>query len=89
VFDQTSDQDQAPPATAPAPTIHPRQVFTVPQLRDLLRLNPSTLDREIRKGRLRCSLRAGRRFVLGAWALEWIARGEVRRRAGRNGAGGP
>jgi hypothetical protein len=65
--------------TPPAPVIHPRQVFTVEQARLALGLAETTLDREIRLGRLRCSMRGGRRWVLGEWLLDWIKAGEAER----------
>jgi hypothetical protein len=91
--DPTSSQ--APPAAAPV--IERTAVYSVEQLRAALALNQTTLDREIRKGRLRCAKRAGRRWVLGVWVLQWLAGGEKKRperrgraqpppRAGRNGA---
>jgi hypothetical protein len=43
-------------------------------------LAQATLRREVRRGRLRVSKRAGRYYVLGAWLLEWLRTGEIRRR---------
>jgi len=63
----------------PAPVIHSSQVFTVEQATAALALNATTLSREIRKGRLRCSMRGGRRWVLGSWLLAWLESGEVER----------
>jgi hypothetical protein len=55
----------------------------------LLDLPPSTLDREIRLGRLGCSMRAGRRWILGSWLLRWLADGaKGRRKRVRVGANG-
>jgi hypothetical protein len=63
------------PSAKPAPVIEPRAAYSVEQARLLLDLPPSTLDREIRLGRLRCSMRAGRRWILGTWLLRWLADG--------------
>jgi hypothetical protein len=54
-------------------------VFTVEQARLALGLADTTLDREIRLGRLRCSMRGGRRWILGEWLLAWLKAGEVQR----------
>jgi hypothetical protein len=62
-----------------APVVSPNAVFTVPQAQRTLRLAAGTLPREIRLRRLRVAKRAGRYFVLGAWLLEWLEAGEVRR----------
>jgi hypothetical protein len=61
------------------PVIHPDQVFTLDALQKTLNLRDGTLAREIRLGRLRSSKRAGRRWILGAWVLEWLQAGESRR----------
>jgi hypothetical protein len=65
------------------PVLSPRAVYTRLQATALLGLKPSTLATEIRKGRLRVSRRAGRYFILGAWLLEWIERGETSSRRRR------
>jgi hypothetical protein len=72
----------------PLLTIHPNDVYSAAGAREALGLTASTIRREVREGRLRVSKRAGRYFLLGAWLLEWIAGGEVRRSGadrGRNG----
>jgi hypothetical protein len=61
------------------PIVHPDTVYTVEQLQAALRLRPSTVARECRLKRLRHSKRAGRIYVLGAWVLQWIIGGEVKR----------
>ncbi len=61
------------------PVIDPNAVFDLQQARQLLGLAKNTLGREIRLGRLRCSKRAGKCFVLGSWLLEWIQAGEIKR----------
>jgi hypothetical protein len=65
------------------PVLDPRAVYTRLHATALLGLKPSTLATEIRKGRLRVSRRAGRYFILGAWLLEWIERGETSSRRRR------
>jgi hypothetical protein len=72
----------------PPPVLDPRAVYTRLQATALLGLKPSTLATEIRKGRLRVSRRAGRYFILGAWLLEWIERGETSSRRRRKEVSG-
>jgi hypothetical protein len=60
--------------------IHPTSVYSLEAAREALGLARATLGREIRLGRLRVSKRAGRYFILGAWLLEWLEAGEVRRK---------
>ena len=70
--------------------IRPNEVFDRDSAQKSLGLTKSSLAREIRLGRLRCSKRGGRCLFLGKWLLEWIAAGEVRpRREGRAGEGDP
>jgi hypothetical protein len=59
--------------------IHPTAAYLDPDLRAGLRLPLSTLKRETAKRRLRYSKRAGVRYYLGEWVLEWLRAGEVRR----------
>jgi hypothetical protein len=61
-------------------TLHPRTIYSLESARAALGLAQATLRREIRLGRLRVSKRAGRYFILGAWLLEWLEAGEVRRK---------
>lgn len=74
-----------PPVPAPdvipkvAPVIDPRAVYTLGSGRAALGLAKGCLPREIRQGRLRAAKRAGRYLILGAWLLEWIETGEVKR----------
>jgi hypothetical protein len=77
---------QAEPAERAGPllTIHPNDVFTLSGARAALRLAKSTFRREVREGRLRVSCRAGRRWLLGSWLLEWLRGGELAR-PGANG----
>jgi hypothetical protein len=59
--------------------IHPDAVYSLESARAALGLARATLRREVRLGRLRVSKRAGRYYLLGAWLLEWLRAGEVRR----------
>jgi hypothetical protein len=70
------------PAERPGPLIriHPRDVFTLAGARAALRLSKTTFRREVREGRLRVSSRAGRRWLLGEYLLEWLAEGELPRK---------
>ncbi len=62
-----------------APVIHPDSVFSLIQARLALDLPVNCLPREIRKGRLRAAKCAGRTMILGAWILQWVERGEMKR----------
>ncbi len=62
-----------------APRIFANQVFSRQSAQETLGLPKSTLPREIRLGRLRVAKRAGRYFILGAWLLEWLRAGELRK----------
>jgi hypothetical protein len=73
-------QAEAPPAPPPH-VIQPTAVYTVEQLQAALGLARSTVRTERRMGRLRVAKRAGRYYVLGAWLLEWLQAGELKRRA--------
>jgi hypothetical protein len=54
-------------------------VYNLETARAALDLTRSTLNRELRLGRLRASKRAGRYYLLGEWLIEWLRAGEVRR----------
>jgi hypothetical protein len=72
------------PAAPPGPLphiVHPHAVYDMPQARAALGLSKGTLSREVRLGRLRVSVRAGKRFFLGSWLLQWIESGELHRPA--------
>jgi hypothetical protein len=73
-----NDSKEAAP-TSPA-IINPHAVYTIPTARAALGLAEHTLPRECRLGRLRCSKRAGKILILGAWLLQWVEGGEVKRR---------
>jgi hypothetical protein len=60
-------------------TIVPTAVYDLEAARAALNLAKTTLNRELRQGRLRVTKRAGKYFVLGTWLLEWLRAGEVRR----------
>jgi hypothetical protein len=70
----------SPEHAGPLLTIHPTDVYTLAGARAALRLAKSTFRREVREGRLRVSCRAGRRWLLGEWLLEWLLAGELPRR---------
>jgi hypothetical protein len=85
--------DEPSQAEPPPPRVHvipPEAVYDLVTARQALRLARGTLPREIKLGRLRAAKRAGKVLILGAWLLEWIAAGEVRRRqpSGLNGHAG-
>jgi hypothetical protein len=71
--------DHQAPCRAVPPIIDANAVFTLETARTALDLKRNCLPREIRKGRLRATKRAGRYFILGSWVLEWLEQGEVRR----------
>jgi hypothetical protein len=54
-------------------------VYDLETARAALNLTRTTLNRELRLGRLRASKRAGRYYLLGEWLIEWLRTGEVRR----------
>ena len=60
--------------------IHPTSVYLVGDAQKLLCLRPSSVRREVRAGRLRIAKRCGRYYLLGAWILEWIEKGELKKR---------
>jgi len=59
--------------------IVPTAVYDLEAARSALGLTRTTLNRELRLGRLRASKRAGKYLLLGQWLVEWIEGGEVRR----------
>jgi hypothetical protein len=63
----------------PPVVIQPTAVFSKEDLRQLLSVRDNTLAREVRLGRLRVAKRAGRYYFLGAWVLQWLEQGELRR----------
>jgi hypothetical protein len=69
----------------PLCTLHPTDVYDLAGAMLALRLNKTTLRREIREKRLRCACRAGRRYILGAWLLAWLESAPPPRPAGVNG----
>jgi hypothetical protein len=58
-------------------TFVPTAVYDLEAARLVLGLTKTTLNRELRLGRLRVSKRAGRYFLLGEWLIEWVRAGEV------------
>jgi hypothetical protein len=73
-----------PPEAAPAlpvvPVIDPNAVYRVEAFQRTLGLRKSTLRAEVRSGRIRVAKRAGIYFILGAWILEWLIAGEMKRK---------
>ena len=59
--------------------VRPGAVYDLEAARIALGLTKTTLNRELRLGRLRCAKRAGRYFLLGEWLLQWLSEGEVDR----------
>jgi hypothetical protein len=73
-----------PEAKSPAPpptlrVIPADAVFQLGELQAVLGLQPHTLRREARLGRLRVCKRAGRLWTLGSWVRQWLEHGEVQR----------
>jgi hypothetical protein len=62
--------------------IKPRNLYFVDTATALLRLKKSTIQREIRMGRLQRSRMAGRSYFLGRHLLAWLKLGEQRGKAG-------
>src|SRR5262244_2696436 len=58
--------------------IRENAVYTPAQVRRLLGLKEHSLDREIRKGRLRAIQRCSWYYILGEHLLEWLRNGERR-----------
>jgi len=55
-------------------------VYDLEAARSALALTRTTLNRELRLGRLRVAKRAGKYFLLGEWLLDWLKAGEVSRK---------
>lgn len=55
-------------------------VYTPPALAELLGANVEAILRDVRAGKLRSSRRCGKRFILGAWVVQWLSEGEQARR---------
>jgi hypothetical protein len=60
--------------------LDPRAVYDLAGARAALRLNLTSLKREIRQGRLKVSKRCGRYFLTGHQLLAWLENGELPRR---------
>jgi hypothetical protein len=60
-------------------TILATAVYDLETARAALGLTRTTLNRELRLGRLRVAKRAGRYYILGDWLLQWLRSGEIRR----------
>jgi hypothetical protein len=77
----TATPEPQVPARAVKPhIISENAVYSIAQAQAALNLKVSTIRREHREGRLRVCQRAGRRFILGKWLLEWLESGELPRK---------
>jgi hypothetical protein len=76
-----ADRASAPVQTAAPFEIVPTAAYRPSTIEHGLGLRCSTILWEIRLGRLRAAKRAGRVFIFGRWILEWLADGELRKRA--------
>ena len=65
--------------------LDPNDVLDREGLQQALGLNPSTLGREVRKGRLKAYRRAKKDYFLGSDVLEWLRDGEVNGEINGNG----
>jgi hypothetical protein len=72
---------------APPHVIRRNALYDLSQARAFLGLARGTLSREMKLGRLRFSVRAGKRYFLGEWLLQWIQGGEVRKPGNAPGNG--
>ena len=63
-------------APGPLCTLSPTDVFDLASATAALGLDPSSLSREVRQGRLKVSKRCGRYFVTGKQLLDWLQAGE-------------
>jgi hypothetical protein len=68
-----SEPDPTPPPASGPHVVHPTAVYTLGQAQAALGLRPTTLKREVRRGRLRVVRRGGKYFTLGAWVLAWLS----------------
>ena len=59
--------------------LRPTAVYTLDTATRALGLDRTTLRNEITRGAVRRAKRGGKVYFLGAWLLEWVRRGEVRR----------
>jgi hypothetical protein len=60
-------------------------VYVAASFKATFGLRDCSMQREVRLGRLRITKRCGRLYVLGVWALEWLATGELKRRPPESG----
>jgi hypothetical protein len=73
-------------ADAMGVVLAPTGVYSLVEVRRMLRLRESSLRREIREGRLSVCKRCGRYYFLGSQLLDWLRAGVIDRRPGRNGS---
>jgi hypothetical protein len=63
--------------------IDEHSVYLPTEIQAALRLRPSSLRTEWRRGRLTIRRRCGRNFILGSDLIVWLRGGELRRRSAR------
>jgi hypothetical protein len=85
---RTETLPAAEAAAAPVQVVEPNAVLSANAFRRLFGLRPSSLAREVREGRLRVSKRCGKYYILGQWALDWLAAGELKPKGQSCGANG-
>ncbi len=61
------------------PVIVPNAIYTLATAAPLFGARRNTLPRYCRQGKLRYAKRGGKVLILGAWLIEFIERGEVKR----------
>jgi hypothetical protein len=68
------------PTAAPLCVLDPHAVYDLERATAALGLAETSLQREIRAGRLRACKRRGKYFLLGSQLLAWLQGGELPRR---------
>jgi hypothetical protein len=61
-----------------SPSIHPNAVYDPQSVAAALELPEAIIDHDIDLGKLRCSKRAGRHFIIGQWLLDWVEAAELK-----------
>ncbi len=79
-MDKDKGKASGVPEVMAVPRVRADAVYTPASLRHALGLRPTSLLREIKKKRLRCTHRCGHVYILGAWVIEWLEAGERKRR---------
>jgi hypothetical protein len=75
-----------PPDNTEPVLVEPNGVYRPWWIQRALGLAKTTISTEVKKKRLRVSRRGGRYYILGAWLLDLLARGDPRRK-GKDEAG--